>query len=589
MLKSANSISKIQYWFTVFIILFFHIVLIYRFFQLQILNHDLYTKQADNNRIRALSLPSPRGLILDRNGAIIVDNFPTYIIYGIDAEIINKEKNYDIINKTTGIDISILKKNYTNYFKNKFLPVRLAKDLTILQLSRLEEKKHDLSGIIYKQFPERIFNDEIRASHVLGYLKEFDSEMLINANDNNNDYQLGDLVGWSGIEKQYESTLKGNKGVSYYQVDAFGRETEKIELSNSILPVPGKNILTTLDISLQSFIESEFKGKKGVVIVSKPKTGEILSLLSSPDYKPDLFTGLVSNDTWKEVINDPDKPLLNRASNGLYPPGSIFKMIVILELLEKKIVSPDWSVICTGSYEYFDSVHRCWDENGHGKINMEQSIVQSCDIYFYEAVQKIKLDDLYLRAQQFGYGKRSNLDLPSEMTGRMPNRDFMNKLYGKWGWSKGALLNIAIGQGEILSTPIQMSNYINLIATNGDTYPVHLVKSNINKLYQPEADLEHWKIIQNAMREVVVGPKGTGKLSDPKIPGLIIYGKTGTAENPHGDPHAWYITYGEKNGEMISIVVLIENGGSGGTNATPISKKIYNFYFNPNKSNFAKN
>ena len=587
MLKSANSISKIQYWFTVFIILFFHIVLIYRFFQLQILNHDLYTKQADNNRIRALSLPSPRGLILDRNGAIIVDNFPTYIIYGIDAEIINKEKNYDIINKTTGIDISILKKNYTNYFRNKFLPVRLAKDLTILQLSRLEEKKHDLSGVIYKQFPERIFNDEIRASHVLGYLKEFDSGMLINTD--NNDYQLGDLVGWSGIEKQYESTLKGNKGVSYYQVDAFGRETEKIELNNSILPVPGKNILTTLDISLQSFIEREFKGKKGVVIVSKPKTGEILSLLSSPDYKPDLFTGLVSNDAWKEIINDPDKPLLNRASNGLYPPGSIFKMIVILELLEKKIVSPDWSVICTGSYEFFESVHRCWDENGHGKINMEQAIAQSCDIYFYEAIQKIKLDDLYLRAQQFGYGKRSNLDLPSEMIGRMPNRDFMNKLYGKWGWSKGALLNIAIGQGEILSTPIQMSNYVNLIATNGDTYPVHLVKSNINKLYQPEADLENWKIIQNAMREVVVGPKGTGKLSDPKIPGLIIYGKTGTAENPHGDPHAWYITYGEKNGEMISIVVLIENGGSGGANATPISKNIYNFYFNSNKSNFAKN
>ena len=365
--------------------------------------------------------------------------------------------------------------------------------------------------------------------------------------------------------------------------------TEKIELNNSILPVPGKNILTTLDISLQSFVEREFKGKKGVVIVSNPKTGEILSLLSSPDYKPDLFTGLVSNDDWKEIINDPDKPLLNRASNGLYPPGSIFKMIVTLELLQKKIVSPDWSVICTGEYEYFDRVHRCWDENGHGKINMEQAIAQSCDIYFYEAIQKIKLDDLYLRAQQFGYGKRSNIDLPSEMIGRMPNRDFMNKLYGKWGWSKGALLNIAIGQGEILSTPIQMSNYINLIATNGDTYPVHLVKSNINKLYQPEADLESWEIIKNAMREVVVGSKGSGKISHPIIPGLIIYGKTGTAENPHGDPHAWYITYGEKNGQMISIVVLIENGGSGGTYATPISKNIYNFYFNSNKSNFAKN
>tara|TARA_B100000676_G_scaffold11089_1_gene10278 strand:- start:497 stop:2260 length:1764 start_codon:yes stop_codon:yes gene_type:complete len=587
MLKSPNSISKLKYWILVLIILIFHLLLAYRFFQVQILDHDIYSKQADSNRIRATSIPSPRGLILDRNGEIIVDNYPTYILYGIDAEIINKNKNYEIINKTTGIDISILKKNYKNNYRNKFLPVRLAKDLTISQLSRLEEEHHNLSGIIYKQFPERIFNRKIRASHVLGYLKEINNEMLF-SNESNN-YQLGDLVGWTGIEKQYESTLKGMKGVSYHQVDAFGREKEKIELENSVLPIPGKNIYTSLDINLQSFIEKEFEGKTGVVIVSKPKTGEILSFLSSPDYKPDLFTGLVSNDDWKMIIDDPNKPLLNRATNGLYPPGSIFKMVVLIELLERNLLSTEWSVLCTGQYEYFDRVHRCWDENGHGKINMKDALIQSCDIYFYEAVQRIKLDNLYLRAKEFGYGLESNLDLPNEMKGRMPNRDFMNKLYGKWGWSKGALLNISIGQGEILSTPVQMANYINLIATNGDTYPLNLVRGNIAKLNRPQVKLKNWQIIQDAMREVVIGNKGTGKLSDPKLPGLSIYGKTGTAENPHGEAHAWYITYGEKNNEMISIVVLIENGGSGGTYATPITRKIYNYYFNSNKSKFAKN
>ena len=587
MLKSPNSISKLQYWISILIILVFHLLLVYRFFQVQILDHDLYSKQADNNRIRATSIPSPRGLILDRNGEIIVDNYPTYILYGIDAEILNKNKNYEIINKTTGIDISILEKNYKNNYRNKFLPARLAKDLTIFQLSRLEEEHHNLSGIIYKQFPERIFNQKIRASHVLGYLKEIDNEMLFSNATNN--YKLGDLAGWTGIEKQYELTLKGKKGVSYHQVDAFGRETEKIEFENSILPIPGKNVYTSLDINLQSLIEKEFEGKTGVVIVSKPKTGEILSFLSSPDYKPDLFTGLVSNDDWKMIINDPNKPLLNRATNGIYPPGSIFKMVVLIELLERNLVSTEWSVLCTGEYEYFDRVHRCWDENGHGKINMKDALVQSCDIYFYEAVQKIKLDNLYLRAKEFGYGQESNIDLPNEMKGRMPNRDFMNKLYGKWGWSKGALLNIAIGQGEILSTPVQMANYINLIATNGDTYPLNLVRTNIDKLNRPQVELKNWQIIQDAMRDVVIGAKGTGKLSDPKLPGLSIYGKTGTAENPHGEAHAWYITYGEKNNEMISIVVLIENGGSGGTYATPIARKIYNYYFNSNKSKLAKN
>jgi penicillin-binding protein 2 len=289
------------------------------------------------------------------------------------------------------------------------------------------------------------------------------------------------------------------------------------------------------------------------------------------------------------IINDPNKPLLNRATNGIYPPGSIFKMVVLIELLERNLVSTEWSVLCTGEYEYFDRVHRCWDENGHGKINMKDALVQSCDIYFYEAVQKIKLDNLYLRAEEFGYGQESNIDLPNEMKGRMPNRDFMNKLYGKWGWSKGALLNIAIGQGEILSTPVQMANYTNLIATNGETYPLNLVRSKIDKLNRPQVELKNWQIIQDAMREVVIGEKGTGKLSDPKLPGLSIYGKTGTAENPHGEAHAWYITYGEKNNEMISIVVLIENGGSGGTYATPIARKIYNYYFNSNKSKLAKN
>ena len=434
MLRSQNKIGKFQYWYVVIIIISTHFVLAYRFFELQVLDHELYSEQAENNRVRAISLPAPRGLILDRNNEIIVDNYPTYILYGIKAEIQNEDQNYTIINETTGIPIQILKNNYNNNFRNRFLPTKLAKDLTIVQLSRLEEQKNNLSGIIYKQFPERIFNSKIRASHILGYLKEIDNETLSN-HEQLNSYQFGDLIGWSGIEKKYESILRGEKGVSYHQVDAFGREAGKINDQDNIFPIPGNNIKTTIDIPLQSLVESQLNNKKGVIIVSKPKTGEILSYVSAPDYEPDLFTGLVSNQDWRAVTSDSSRPLLNRATNGIYPPGSIFKMVVAFEILEKELLSPEWSVNCTGEYEFYDRIHRCWAEDGHGKINLEQAIVQSCDIYFYESIQKIKLDDLAKRAIQFGHGLQSNIDLPNEMLGTMPDRNYMNNLYGKWGWA----------------------------------------------------------------------------------------------------------------------------------------------------------
>ena len=365
MLRSTNTIGNFQYWCAIIFVIFVHLILFYRFFQLQVLEHDIYSEQAENNRIRAISLPAPRGLILDRNDEIIVDNYPTYILYGIDLEVQNEDLNYAIINETTGIPIEILKKNYKSNFRNRFVPTKLAKDLTIIQLSRLEEEKNNLSGIIYKQFPERIFNPKIKASHILGYLKEIDNEVLSNINQNKN-YQFGDLLGWSGIEKQYEPILLGKKGVSYYQVDAFGREAGKINDENNILPIPGKNIRTTIDVSLQSLVEKELKNKKGVVIISKPKTGEILSYVSAPDYEPDLFTGLVSNEVWQTITSDSSRPLLNRATNGLYPPGSIYKMVVAFEILEKNLFSKEWSVNCTGKYEFYDRVHRCWLEGGHG-------------------------------------------------------------------------------------------------------------------------------------------------------------------------------------------------------------------------------
>ena len=588
MLKSPNTVLKTRLWVFYIFVIFVHFLIIARFFKIQILDNEKYSKRAKSNYVRALSLPAPRGLILDRNGEIIVDNYPTYVLFAIGAEIKDKSKNFEIISKSTGIDTSILIKNYKNNYRSRFIPTKIAKDLTIEQLSKLEEEKNNLSGIIYKQFPERIYHPKVKATHVLGYLKEVNQEMIDNFKIAK--YSYGDLVGWAGIEKQYESSLRGEKGVSYYQVDAFGREAGKVEVYDDLLSEPGGNLSTTLDLDMQLLVEEIFKDLKGSAIVSKPKTGEVLAYLSSPDYDPDLFTGLVSSKDWQNIVSDPDRPLLDRTTNGLYPPGSIYKMIVAIELLENKLVDEDWTATCTGEYEFYDRAHKCWDENGHGVVDVESAIAQSCDVYFYEAIQKVRLNNLEKRSMDFYHGIPTGIDLPSEMKGKVPNRKYMNKLYGRYGWSTGAMLNISIGQGEILVTPIQMAAYVNILATKGVSNKLHLVETEINEdLKSISVNPKTWEIIHNSMREVVYGKKGTGKLSNPNIPGVMVSGKTGTAENPHGETHAWYIGFADYDSkDMISVVVLVENGGGGGSIASPIARKIFKKYNESINLNIAK-
>ena len=586
MLRSPNVASKNRLWVFYIFVFSIHLLLIGRFFKIQIIDNEIYLKRAKSNYVRALSIPAPRGLILDRNGKIIVDNYPTYIVYAIDAEVKNKNQNYSIISKATGIDTLSLINNYKNYFRSRFLPAKIAKDLTIEQLSRLEENKNNLSGIIYEQFPERIYHPTVKATHVLGYLKEIDKEMINKSQTNQ--YSFGDLAGWSGIEKKYENKLRGQKGVSYYQVDAYGREAGEVDGYDNILSQPGQDINTTLDIDIQLLVEQIYANKKGAAIVSIPNTGEILAYVSSPDYNPSLFTGMVSSKEWQEIVSDPDRPLLNRAANGMYPPGSIYKMVVAVELLEKNLVNKNWSVFCTGEYEFYDRVHKCWDKNGHGTVNIESAIAQSCDVYFYEAIQKVRLDELEKRSIDFLHGVPTNIDLPSEMKGRVPNRKYMNKLYGRYGWSTGAMLNIAIGQGEILVTPIQMMAYTNLLATKGNTKNLHLVTPNLLSINNNVSiSDETWNIIHDSMRKVVYDPKGTGKLSNPKINNVNVYGKTGTAENPHGETHAWYVGYANKGDDTVSVVILVENGGGGGSVASPIARKIFKKYFNKNNPKIA--
>ncbi len=585
MLKAQNLIPKERQTFATSFVLLLMVVLVMRFFFLQVYRYEKYKNRADVNRIRAIVQHAPRGLILDREGSIIVDNSPTYLLTAIPGEMEDPARNFQVISHCANIDSLTLVTNYEKFYRGRFVASRLAKDLTFDQLSRLEEHKTELPGVNYKQFPERYYPTKTHASHILGYVREVDKALIESAPEMGK-YELGDVVGWVGLEKYYESRLRGTAGVKYIQVDALGREMGSVTEQKDVRPIPGGDLQTTLWLPLQRKLEGAMQGVRGVAVVSKPATGEILAFVSMPDYSPDLFTGATKPEEWQQIIEDPDKPLLNRVTNGLYPPGSTYKIITAIDLLERGLLDPQEKIECTGVYQLGDREFRCWKPGGHGLVNLREALAQSCNIYFYKAVQRLTLDQWAQRGKAFGFGSPTGIDLPSEASGIVPTSDYMRKLYGRWGWSLGHLLNVALGQGEILVTPIQMVMFINQIAMRGQAPPPHIALDKVAEQKHPViVSTATWEIIQKDLQAVITDPLGTGRGANPHISGLTLAGKTGTAENPHGEPHAWFISYGAKDGEIISVVVLIENGGHGGAVAAPIAKMAYEEVFGNNSSN----
>lgn len=587
MLKTSNETSIRRYITLNVIVLIVFSILIIKFFQLQVVRHNQYKEKANINSVRAESIHAPRGSILDRNGKIIVDNAPTYVLIAQPNIVGNIDGMLSNISQLINCDSTVLSENYKKNYYGYFTPARLIKDLTFEQISRLEEHKLDLPGIEYKQIQERHYASEMNGSHFLGYVVEIDKVNLQSV-PNSSEYSYGDLIGWSGLEKSYESHLRDQKGVEYRAVDVYGRVISRIIDRKIIAPKPGKDLVTTIDSKLQRFIEDLMDGKRGCVIIGEPTTGEILSFVNSPSYSPDLFTGVTLSDKWNEILNDPDKPLLNRITRGLYPPGSTIKMIALTYMLEHNIISPNKQFYCSGKYRFGNRTFRCWNEAGHGYVNLDKALIQSCNVYFFNAIQSIPLNEWAELCRQFGFGQKTGIDLPSESTGNVPDEKYFDLRYGERGWTRGLKLNISIGQGETLVTPIQLLTYINLFFTNGSTKQPHFVESSkVKNIRIENISKNTWNRINNLLYRVVSDKKGTGQLANPHIDGLKVAGKTGTVENPHGDPHALFIGYAVKDDLKRSFVILLENAGHGGDEAAPLARKILSYIYN--ESNMENN
>ncbi len=562
---------------------------LFRLFWIQIIDES-YKISADNNAIRHIIQYPSRGLIFDRNNKLLVYNEASYDLMVIPKQL----RSFDtlefcnILNIEKKVLIKKLKKakRYSRYKAYLFL-----KQISKVNYAILQEKLHKFPGFFVELRTLRKHTTK-SASHVLGYIGEVTNKNI----KKDNYYKSGNYIGQSGLEKYYEKNLRGKKGIKRMLVDVHNRIQGSYKNGKyDTIAVSGDNLKTTIDIDLQIYGEDLMKNKIGSIVVIIPKTGEILSLISSPSYDPNLLFGRKRAKNYNILSRDSLQPLFNRALMAKYPPGSIFKIVQALIALQEKVATPYTSIACN------KSLLGC--HNHPQATTIEKSIQYSCNPYYYKIFQRIiqrgKETNIYKDSRigllrwhecvtKFGFGKKLKIDLPSIKAGFIPNVDYYDKIYnGKYTWAFSTIYSLGIGQGEIQVIPLQMANLASIIANKGFYYTPHLIK-NINKENFKiknfvGIDGDYFKYIINGMEAVVNKDGGTARRA--RLKDIIICGKTGTAENPHGEDHSVFIAFAPKENPQIAIAVYVENSGYGGTWAAPIASLMIEKYLKDSITN----
>lgn len=581
---SSSSSTKLVYWIS---LTGLTLVLIVRLGYLQILHKTEYRLRSDQNRIREVTLKPLRGLIFDRSGEILVNNSPAFSLHAIPYNLKSNPDLYQRIGQYIGKRPDVLKATVRNNMRGYFLPVRLMREVNISVVTRFEEERMEFPGVDFWVEPVRSYPLNLRAAHVLGYLGEITSKEL--EEKSGTEYHSGDVIGKRGIEKYYEEYLRGSSGLEYVEVDVVGREVKKLQNPPKKESKPGTNLFLTLDADLQTLAEELMEDSRGSVIMLDLDDGGVLSIVSKPDFEPGVLAGVISPSVWGQLQNDPDHPLYNRSLQSVYPPGSTYKLILVMAAITNNVIKPTWRVYCPGSYRFGRRTFKCWKAKGHGRVNLIEAIEQSCNVYFYQLGLKVGLEEWAKFSRIFLFGKKTNIDFPLENAGLVPDREYFDKRYGEKKWTKGLLVNLSIGQGDLLVTTLQMAQFAGIIAKKGVYYKPHLLKKMQNPIdgtigeYKSDSLMieplpsKAYDIVHEGMFNVVQGKNGTAKSAG--VPGIEVAGKTGTAENPHGEDHAWFIGFAPFDNPKVAIVVLVENGGGGGGIAAPKAGKLLRLYF----------
>jgi penicillin-binding protein 2 len=569
------------------LVIFF--ILAARLWQLQIIQGSEYTLRAEHNRIRSLELVAPRGTISDRHNIPLVENRPSFDVLLYRESMKDLEETTRFLVEKLGVareevEFKLRRSKGTGLYH----PIVIKEDADMQDISIIEAHRRDHPEIQLGPEPRRLYHYDKLAAHLIGYVGEIsESELAGNVFPGS---RQGSLVGQSGIERTYNRFLIGKDGERQVLVDSLGREMGVLEEKQSII---GGEIQLTLDRDLQMVAEQALEGKVGSIIAMNPRNGEILAMASAPSFNPNTFSSRISKSEWNELINNPDRPMQNRAIQNGYSPGSIFKLIMADAGLEEGLFDDDPAVFCRGSATYYGRVFHCHDKKGHGALHLEQAIAKSCNIFFYELGKRLGISKIAQHAQSLGLGEKTGVDLPGEKSGVMPSPEWkMKAQHSKW--YVGETISVSIGQGAVNVTPLQLLRAISAIATGGTVVTPHLLlraeKGGKDEFQWPVRSIANGVDKTSRIREGMwqsVNNWGTGH--NAAIPGLNICGKTGTVQvisnenkqllSEGAEDHSWFAGFGNKDNPEIAVVVFVEHGGKGGVIAAPLARQIFAAYF----------
>ena len=573
------------------------IVFVIKLWYLQIVCGNEYRLKSENNRIRTETISPPRGIIYDRNGTILVENRAAFNLAVVPEDVEDMKSTLVVLSNLSGIPYQELEKNLEERRKAPFEPVVLAEDIDWKTLARIKGEIYSLPGVIVQVEPKRHYRFPGLASHLIGYIGEVSEKELHNAKYKGK-YCIGDCIGKVGVEKVYEDFLLGEAGSREVEVNAKGR---RLRILGEKLPMPGKSVYLTIDSELQETAEKCLEGKVGAIVAIDPRNGDVLALASSPNYDENMFVKRLSREEWNSIQTDPRKPLQNRATASMYPPGSTYKVVVAAAGLQEHVINTETNVFCQGYMTLGRRTYRCWKRGGHGNVQLYRALVESCDVYFYQLGMRLGVDRIAKYARQFGLGQKTGIDLDRELPGLIPTAAWKKRRFGV-PWQKGETLSIAIGQGFDLVTPLQMTLAYAAIANGGTLWKPHLVRKIEDSETKETVEFrpqKRWKLnvskrnldlIREALEGVVNDPHGTGKMA--RLQDIKVAGKTGTAQvvsaskaiKKGGDrskymDHAWFICFAPVDDPQIVVGVLVEHGGHGSSGAAPLARAVLEKYF----------
>ncbi|HKS73351.1 MAG TPA: penicillin-binding protein 2 [Terriglobales bacterium] len=575
-----EKVSPIRLTAVQYIILVVFLILAYGLWRLQVMQSDFYANLAEKNRVRNVPILAPRGKILDREGRIIVDNYPSFTALLLRDSSRDLIADSELIAKGLHLDADELREKI-HHFQSvpQYQPIYLKEDITPDELAFIESHRNELPELDTIMAHRRLYPRNGFMAHLIGYVGEVSEEMLNQPRWEFN--SAGDVVGQSGVELQYNDILMGKNGFRRAIVNSRGKEVGRLDQTQA---VPGKQLKLTIDLDLQIAAEQALEGKNGAIVAMDPRNGEILAMVSRPTFDPNDFSVRISRDEWNKLVTDENHPLLNKAIQAQLAPGSVFKIIMATAGLQEG-VAEDMHVICNGGATFYGRYFKCWvlaEHRTHGAVDISKAIYQSCDVFFYTLAEKLGIDRIAKYATMLGLGQKTGIDLPQEVTGVMPSEEWKIRNF-KQKWYAGETISVGIGQGAVATTPIQLARAIGGIASGGHlhrphvAFPEQLPPGNIVPIAQDDVtvqiDPKNWETITDAMANVV-SPIGTA--NSAHLQGIDFAGKTGSAQTISNalkakiangkskfKDNGWFVGVEPRRNPDIVVCALLEEGEHG--------------------------